>query len=370
MRTLTRVALAAITVITSANFASAQLVTVDMKNVTIQDVAKELETQSGLRMQFIGGKKPLQWFIGARIAELKAEDEPVKHVLRRACEETGYKFRRINENTFWIETGEMPPRPYFARIGVYEVTVEQVTVSGQVRSLNFSEGIPRENKTAPRLTVKLVIEADTEEDAETIAGLTAIAVADNDGKETTAPEEKHQRVHFFPTPDKFSRSITFDLPSDSATEIATLIGGLKIRQSIERKSLEFNDLKKTNVPLAFEDMSAVLLEFTPPPANSPTDHNNRLNWKVKLEAQNMEHGQDKEDVWNREKIRLIGNDGKDYMANSTSGSGRNKTMTWDMRFSIPGDVEPVALSLDLARKSSQTREVEFMIRNIPLPTAE
>ena len=83
------------------SIALAQTVTLDMHDVTIKQVTDELAAQTGYRFQFVGPGGADEW--PATIPELKATDQPLKEVLREACESAGYSFRRIGGEYFSLQ---------------------------------------------------------------------------------------------------------------------------------------------------------------------------------------------------------------------------------------------------------------------------
>lgn len=356
------VTVATVCFIASASGAPAQRVTVDMKNVTINDVLKELQKQTGLRLYITGRAKPFQAPVGARIAELKADNAPLKHVLREACAETGYTYRRLNDKTFRVEAGEIPAPSHWAHVGDYEITVSRLSTWGRQSSLDLSNSAPRTSDKAPQLWVELSLEADTIEDARRLVDLREITIVDSDGKETTALAKKGRRLAFSRTNDIVKTSISFAPPSLEATEIATLMGVVEIREPDRRASLKLDAPTTRPVSRSHGDVDVVLNRI-----DRPTTGSRQPLWRAQLETRNLEHGPIKEGRWRTRQLNLTYGRNRGYPVREVKTTVRDGVTTWDLSFILPRNVEPTGLRVDMIYRPAQVAEHEFMIRNIPLP---
>ena len=335
----------------------AQQVTVDLREATIQDVAAALAEQTGWRFQFVGSRKPAPEEVV--LAEFKAEDRPLKEVLREACERTGYRFRRVQRELFWLDQGEFEESPYLAEADGYRVCVEQVSLNAGSAVLDFTRGPRQEYHSPPSLGVQISVEAPTDAAAERIYGLDDVTVTDDTGRVSKVPPERQQfllrQLRFFPTPDKADLNSSFDRPPEDATRIEALEGVLLLYRNMEVLDYRFDDLTADKPVVQNGGLEVTLFGVRVSDGTCQVNIGGRVMEAVP---------EPDPDEWGLARFLLEGKDG------STC-----ETQVWQLRpspstsysFGIPEGMEPAAIIYRVTRRRYPDHELPFRIEDIPLP---
>jgi hypothetical protein len=333
-------------------------VALDLKDATIQDVAEALAGQTGWRFQFVGRPRPGHEEVV--LPEFKAEGRPLKEVLRRACELTGYRFRRPQRELFWLEQGEFQDSPHRAEVEGYRVSVESISLTAGSSTLDFSRGPARQRHSQPRLGVQLVVEAPTDAAAERVHGLDAVVVTDDTGRVSQMPAERGRsrlsQLRFFPTPDKADVNLSFEPPAPGARTV-TLDGELVLYRNLEVIEYRFDDLTAGNASVQKGGLEVTLKECR------AQDGQCRIQTSSRVLAAVPEP--DPED-WNLVGFVLLGEGGERW---ATQRWRRRPGGSATYGLGIPEDLEPVALIYQVVRRRYPDRFLPFRIADVPLPEA-
>ena len=350
----------AVSLLLAASWAvGAQTVTVDLEQATIQDVARALEEQTGFKLTFVGNRKRPEEEI--RIPVFKVEGRPVKEVLRAACEQTGYRYRRVQEELFWLEQGSFEESPCRTQAAGYVVAVERLSATGESKGLDFSRGAASPSSAPQRLDVSLAVEAPTDEAAQLIYGFKDWRLADNTGRQVGIPaaweqwmQIQSQRLQFFPAPDRAEVQVSFDPPAPGATSIASLRGTLVLYQQAQLLEFRFDDPSAKGVTKQEGGLEVTFQGARWTSGGCTVNLSNKVLGAVP-EPEPHE--------WGQATVTVIGKDGRAFrnrtqlFPNSPTAYGVN----------YPEDFEPAAVLFQVVRRRYPARELPFVIENIPLP---
>ncbi len=336
----------------------AQTVSVDLKNATIQDITKAFGEQTGFRFQFTGGQRPAE--LETHLPEFRVDQRPLKEALREACERTGYRFRRVQGDLFWLDQGPFEESPYRTQAAGYALDVERLYLRGASRSLEFSQGTAQPNTQKAGLDVTLRIEAPTDDAAQLIYGLKDVRETDDTGKAAATASDQAQRemlarqLQFFPTPDWTEVHLTFDSPAAGAKAIKALEGTLVLYQQAETLEFRFDDLAAKDVKLQKGGLEVGLQGVSVAGNGCTVNLTSRVLGAVP---------EPQPDEWGRAVIIIVAKDGR----RSTSENRFYASNSTSYGMSCPEGFEPASVVFQVVRRHQPTREEPFVIRNIPLP---
>jgi hypothetical protein len=238
--------LSAVGMLAAAGFVHAQTVTVDMADVTIREVTRELAAQTGYRFNYSGQEWP------SVIPELKAVDRPLKEVLREACLAAGYRYRRLGTNMFQLEAGAFQESPYMVEVEGYRISLDRASLHGGGRTVDFVDGAGQVRPFPPSLNVTLGVDAPTAEACALIRGFEGISICDDQDRvyfldEAQAQSQLRDHFRLHPGPDYGTVPLRFEDVALDMTALRYLSGAIVLADSLETIEVRFDDPQQDQV---------------------------------------------------------------------------------------------------------------------------
>ncbi|MFQ5809435.1 MAG: hypothetical protein ACE5JM_07440 [Armatimonadota bacterium] len=362
-------AVAMLAVLASAA-ATAQNVTVDADGTPLSQVLQRLEQEADVEFRAAGEGPP---GLFARLVSYQAQDVPVGRAVREMCRTLGLDTRRYiaaGRRVFELrlmDPGEVYPPEVQA--GPYLVRLTSVTESRSAR-LRF-RGTTEPLTTSHGLRLRLVAEADTEEDAQALLAFdTALAATDDTGKrlESSGRKLRDSQLDGPPMPwsCRMSTLCSVAAPAKDAAALTSISGALIVAAKVTPLRFEFDateqgaSVTKEGYTVTLASLSAsrtgvgqIELALARSPDRAATDREPFLR------------------AYGAGRLVVPLSDGRAlYLPANTVRpwrSDENKgRMTCGMPVLAPG-VQPVKVVYSLFVRSQEIKTIPFRFETVPLP---
>lgn len=340
----------------AAGSVAAQTVTLDMENVTLEQVLGELRAQTGYDIRLMnpgamGQPEPV-------IERVQAADRPLKEVLREVCVWTGCRYRRDYGNTFRIEPGLFEESFSATTVAGYRISVEHVFVNEGARTLDLVREYEGARLQPPSLRLNMALEAPTDEAASAVGGFERMRAVDDQGREATMDERQEQMMlqqylQFNQVPDRATFDLNFQDFGLHANALERLEGTLLLYENVEELEFRFDDLSAHDATVKHGDVAVTLQEAT---VRAGQVHVSR-----RVDAPRAQGGMDSR--WAGGKIEVVFEDGTTesvptyfQVGSGTHGMGLRER-----------EKKPVAIVFRVVRRGGPMKKLPFVIEDIPLP---
>jgi hypothetical protein len=354
------IALAAVLALAGGHL-HAQMVTLDMEDVTLDEVIEEMKAQTGYDLRIMNRGGGMQLF-EPRIDRVQATDRPLKEVLRQVCVWTEHKYRRVHGNLFYIEPGTFEASRAATMVAGYRISVDSVFVNEGGRSLDLVREYEGARLQPPGLRLTVTLEAPTDEAATAVGGFAGVRVVDDEGRVGTMDEQQERSMlqdsfQFHHLPDQTNVSLNFQDIGLRAKKLASLDGNLLLYEEIEELELRFDDLSARNVTVRQGDVSITLQEVQVQPG-----HVRVVRRIGDMPGYDRSHGRDPH--WPDGALEVVFDDGTRESTRSSFYPGSSGSHGMGLR---DRNKKPVAVVFRVTHRKGEPAKLPFRIEDIPLP---
>jgi hypothetical protein len=361
MTTLRRPAVAAVLLSACAS-AYAQTVSVDFAQVPLRQALAELQRRTGASIESPPDSA------ASRPVTLRADNAPLRGVLRAVCAQAGAHCEQADRRNFRILEGPDPgERCPTVQAGPYTIRIRSVTITDAL-DLTYERSDQAPLAFQDQMTIALTIEADADLDTEAVIGMDrGVAARDDVGRIVAARATGLPEGYYDPQGSGYARDgvvsevLTLDVPGPGATRLTVLEGDLVVHDAVRDVTFEF-PLAGPGLPQSAEGHTFAIQGVRPNADDGyyHVDTQWRLPWSPR--------GEPWSDAY------LVAPDGRRLTFSGASGRlGRQEqdfVIERSYRVRLPADFVPEKLVFECTAKSRETHRVRFRFQDISLPPRE
>jgi hypothetical protein len=336
-------------------------VTIDVEDVGLEYVIDALEEQSGFTIHCAGRGMPVG-------VTLRAENEPLKKVLRKVCNQAGVHYETLGGSGFIIRDGPFPESPYKAELATMRLHVQALEIRGKQRNVNLTGGQPVRSGSRPPGLIRLHVDAYLDELLR-VCDVEDLSVVDAEGNRLDMPNAE-QAARNMVRSMTFGRLVRYGIATPAIPcalhgaqgGAVTLSGTLVSYRKAEPVDFRFDDLKTQGQVVRQGDRSVTLRQVRV--LNNVVQVNMKLDGFARPAERLKQHEDPPEVSWEMDQLVVEYADGTEHVVKGPHYYGGPTGVGHNPR------KEPAAVIYRAWKRSDPTRRQKFEIKDIPLPARE